>query len=146
MSAGTRDDVHVAATWVSVGADAALSRLADPLFVGRWALGAMGLRPSDEPQIGVGHSLFDGARILVRIVANAELRLIDYHVGRRKPLQPRIFIRVVDGRALGGDAGSCLVVMAAMRAADATDEGWIRTCKSHEVEILLIKARLECPD
>ncbi len=133
---------HQAAARVAVPSDFAFDRLSDAGFVGRWALGSMGLEPVGA---GVfrGCSLFDGSEAYVEIRAERALGLIDFHVGTKQVRRARIFIRVTPGSVLGMDAGECLVTMHALRAADAPDTGWARTCLSHEAEIMLIQAQLE---
>lgn len=134
--------VHVAATWARVGRGDAFAALSDAGFVGGWALGSMGLKPADEAGVFTGASIFDGARVRVRIVPDAALGLIDFHVGT-DTLSPRISIRVTDGPAIGGQPGECLIVMTALRAPGTGQESWDRTCACHEAEILMIRAHLE---
>lgn len=133
---------HQAAARVAVPSDYAFDRLSDARFVGRWALGSMGLAAVGE---GVfrGRSLFDGSDAFVEIKPERALGLIDFHVGTRKLRRPRIFMRVTPGPVLGIGGGECLVTLHALRAGDASDEVWARTCLTHEAEILLIKAQLE---
>jgi len=133
---------HQAAARVAVPSDFAFEQLSDAGFVGRWALGSMGLEPIGE---GVfrGRSLFDGSEAFVEIRAEPALGLIDFHVGTEKARQPRIFMRLTPGPVLGMGAGECLVTLHALRAGDAPDDRWARTCLTHEAEILLIKAQLE---
>jgi len=133
---------HQAAARVAVPSGFAFDRLSEAGFVGRWALGSMGLTDVGE---GVfrGHSLFDGSAAFVEIKPEPALGLIDFHVGSQKARRPRIFIRVTPGPVLGMGAGECLVTLHALRAVDAPDETWARTCLTHEAEILLIKAQLE---
>lgn len=133
---------HQAASRVAVPAGFAFDRLSDAGFVGQWALGSMGLEPVGD---GVfrGCSLFDGSAAFVEVRADRALGLIDFHVGTEQVRRPRIFIRVTPGAVLGLDEDACLVTLHALRAADAPDDRWARTCLTHEAEILLIKAQLE---
>lgn len=133
---------HQAATRVAVPAGFALDRLTDAAFVGRWALGSMGLESVDAG-VFKGRSLFDGGEAFVEIRAERALGLIDFHVGTPQLRRPRIFIRVTPGEVLGLPDSECLVTLHALRAADAPDERWARTCITHETEILLIKEQLE---
>lgn len=133
---------HQAAARVAVPSDFAFDRLSDAGFVGRWALGSMGLE-ADGAGVFRGRSLFDGSEAFVEIRAERGLGLIDFHVGTLQARQPRIFLRVTPGRVLGMDGGECLVTLHAMRAADAPEARWVRTCLTHEAEILLIQAQLE---
>lgn len=90
-----------------------------------------------------GCSLFDASEAYVEIRPEPALGLIDFHVGTREVRRPRIFIRITPGPVLGMGAGECLVTLHALRAGDAPDANWARTCLTHEAEILLIKAQLE---
>lgn len=136
------DHAHIASALVSVPAGFAFGRLADAAFVGGWSLGSMGLT---EVAAGVyrGVSMFDGSEAHVDIRPQPGLGLIDFGVGTAEVRVPRIFIRVTPGETLGHGAGTCLVTMTALRAADTPDDRWARTCTTHETEILLIKAQLE---
>jgi hypothetical protein len=137
-------DAHVAARWVAVPAARAFAALSDPVRVGRWSLGSLDLvAAGGEPGVHVGRSLLDGSATRVRIVPHAVLGIIDYHVGKDGPLRPRIFARVTDGAAIGGDPGHALVALVALRAPGGDPAAWARTCTLHEAEILLIQAQLE---
>lgn len=136
-------EAHLAAATVAVPADFALSRLSEAASVGQWALGSMDLAPTGQPGVWRGRSLFDGSESHVEISAHPDLGLIDYHVGTAEQRSPRIMIRVVPGFVIGLDANQCQVSMIAWRAVGATDATWLRTCTTHETEILLIKAQLE---
>ncbi|KPQ05678.1 MAG: hypothetical protein HLUCCA12_14300 [Rhodobacteraceae bacterium HLUCCA12] len=133
---------HQAAARVAVPANFAFEKLANAGFVGGWALGSMGLQAVAD---GVfrGQSLFDGSSAHVEIRPHPDQGLIDFHVGTAQSRKPRIFIRITDGAGLGFDSGACLVTMHALRANDAAEDTWARTCVSHEAEILLIKSQLE---
>lgn len=133
---------HQAAARVAVPSDFAFERLSDASFVGRWALGSMGLEAVGG---GVfrGHSLFDDSAAYVEIRAEQALGLIDFHVGTQQARLPRIFIRVTPGAVLGLGSDGCLITLHALRAGDAADARWARTCLTHETEILLIGAQLE---
>lgn len=136
-------EAHLAAATVAVPADFALARLSEAVFVGQWALGSMGLVPSGQPNVWRGRSLFDGSDAHVEIAAHPELGLIDYHVGTIERRSPRIMIRVVSGSVIGLDASHCRVSLIAWRAVGAAGAIWMRTCTTHETEVLLIKAQLE---
>ena len=135
-------DAHQAARWVDVPAPVAFRHLADPAFVGRWALGCLGLAATGTPDVFEGTSLFDGTRVRVRIAPREDCGVIDYFVGG-EVLRPRIMIRVVDGAAIGGPADACLVAMSAWHVPGTPPDTWSRTCTVHETEILLIKSQLE---
>ena len=140
----TADNIaHQAAAHVAVPADFALERLADPGFVGGWALGSMNLSRLGDSPVYRGHSLFDGSEAFVEIDAHPALGLIDYRVGTQEARSPRISIRIVPGGVVGLDEGRCLVVLMAWRVHATPADRWARTCRAHEAEILLLKGQLE---
>lgn len=134
---------HMAAARVAVPERFAFARLTEPAFVGGWALGSMGLAPTDLPGVHAGNSLFDGSQVHVAIEGHPGLGLIDYHVGDRDRRRPRICIRVTPGPVIDLPEASCLVAMMAWRAEGTEDARWARLCIAHEAEILLIKGQLE---
>ncbi len=135
---------HATTAQVAVPTATAFAYLADPLRLGRWALGAMHTRATDTAGVVQGESLFDGSRSLVRVDANPERGLIDYHLGDRPAgLAMRISARVLGGADFGFASDSCLVTLTAWRPASMDDARWQRLRACHEVEILLIKEQLE---
>ncbi|MCL4189616.1 MAG: hypothetical protein KJZ85_18605 [Rhodobacteraceae bacterium] len=134
---------HSAAVRIDVPAAAAFAALADPVRVGRWALGSAGMEATASPGVWRGRSLFDGAEAFVEIAAHPGLGLIDYHVGGPERRSPRIFIRVAPGPVAGLAEESCLVSMTAWRCAGMSEERWARLCTTHELEVLLLKAQTE---
>ena len=113
------------------------------LSAGRWSLGCMNTRPADSTGIYTGHSLFDGSQGWFTIDAHPELLLIDYRVGPKDALTPRISARIVRGETLGRPADLCVVTLMAWRTADMSEERWRRLCATHEAEVFLIKAQIE---
>ena len=134
---------HQASVQVEAPADFVFAQLSDGHKLGRWALGSMDLRPAGEPGLLRGVSLFDGAPHDVEIRPHASIGLIDFHVGPSGARVPRISIRVTPGRDWGLDEGSCLVAMSTWRAGWMDSSRWERTCKTHELEVLLFKAQIE---
>ncbi|MCC5988162.1 MAG: hypothetical protein JJT95_10810 [Pararhodobacter sp.] len=134
---------HQAAAHVAVPARFALERLADPGFVGGWALGSMNLSRLGDSSVYRGHSLFDGSEAFVEFQPHPGTGLIDYHVGTQEARSPRVSIRVVPGNVVGLDDGRCLVVLMAWRVHSTPYERWNRTCRAHEAEILILKGQLE---
>lgn len=128
---------HVAAT-----ADRAFAFMADPVRLGRWSLGCMDLV---EVGGGVhsGRSLFDGALGFLSIEADRPRWTIDYHVGPKDALKPRISARVVPGPVCGLGEDACYVTLIAWRDAAMGEERWRRLVATHEAEIWLIKAQIE---
>ncbi len=117
--------------------------LQEPMNLGKWALGCWDTRPTDEPGLYTGTSLFSGDKSFFRLSANKDLYLIDYLVGERDKLVPRISIRVIAGETVGSNDSCCLVTVDAWRDIAMNDERWRQLCISHETEILLIKALIE---
>ena len=134
---------HIASIAVRKSAEVVFAFMADPAKLDRWSFGTW------ETEIGAdglvtGTSIFDGARILVRIDADAEHFLIDYRLGLDpENLLPRINVRVVPGVNLGLDPKSCVLTFTAWRAAPMDDDRWRRLTASHEFEVVLIKNLLE---
>jgi len=134
---------HLASVRIEVPAATAFAALSDGRRLGRWALGSMDLVPADEPGLWTGKSLFDGSVVAVEIRPHPDLGLIDFHLGPAGARVPRVSIRVTPGPDWGLPADSCLVAMTTWRAGWMDDERWARTCKTHELEVLLFKAQIE---
>ncbi len=134
---------HMASSAIDAPEDFVFTHLADPVRLGRWALGCMDVTPTDDPRIFRGRSLFDGRDVFVEIETHRSLGLIDYHIGNKEVRAPRIFIRVAPGSLCGLSNTQCVVSMAAWRTADMDADRWRQLCRTHEVEILLIKSQIE---
>src|SRR5918993_2102050 len=131
---------HCASAHCQASPDAALAFLADGLALGRWALGCW---QTEAVGGGVvrGRSLFDDQPSWVRPVADAAAMTVTYHVGAAPDaLQPRIRARIEPG----ADTGSCRISLLASRG-DMDDDRWLRLVRCHELEVLLIQARLALP-
>lgn len=127
---------HVASAECAAAPDEALAFLADGLRLGEWALGAMRTQEV-APGVVRGFSLFDGSACLVRPVPDAAAATVTYHVGSRPAqLVPRIRAQVVPSPR------GCTVSLHAWRTPEMDDARWLRLVRCHEVEILLIQARL----
>jgi len=134
---------HLAATRIETTAEFAFAQLSDVAAIGKWALGSMNFRSTSLPEVWQGRSMFDGSDCFMEIRAYPELGLIDYHVGSVELRVPRISIRVTSGENWGIGDSACMVAMTTWRA-DAVDEaGWTRTCRMHDLEVLLFKAQVE---
>jgi hypothetical protein len=91
-----------------------------------------------------GTSLFDGATTFGRLVADPQLRIVDFEVGAEPAeLVRRISVRIVPGSDIGQDADSSLVVLTAWRTRAMDDERWRRLVVAHETEVLLLRRRIE---
>jgi hypothetical protein len=91
-----------------------------------------------------GRSLFDGSETTVRLARRPDVRLVDFSVGGRgdEPV-PRISARVTPGEVIGRTREECLVTLVAYRTAEMTAERWKRLQQAHDVEVRLLKARIE---
>ena len=118
-------------------------QLSDAVAVGRWALGSMNVIATPVQGIWHGRSLFDGSDCFFEIRAHHEHGLVDYHVGSMALRLPRVSIRVTPGETRGMEHDDCTAAMTTWRAAGLDHEGWLRTCRAHDVEVLLFKAQIE---
>lgn len=134
---------HSVSVLVSAPAERAYAYLMDGLELGRWALGSFDTREVEEGVVR-GVSLFDGQSCLVKPVGNPDTLRIEYHVGQdSRALVPRIVAQVVPGEHLGHEATSSVITLLAWRHRDMSDERWLQLQRCHEVEVLLIRSRLE---
>jgi hypothetical protein len=134
---------HCATAACNAPAEAAFAFLADAAKVGTWTLGSWAARPVDD-RVVRGTSLFDASEAYVRADADPTRLAVDFAIGDvRDELVPRITARVVPGPTLGLDKGQCVVTLLAWRTAAMSDERWQRLKASHDVEILLLRARIE---
>ncbi|MBC2835747.1 hypothetical protein [Paragemmobacter straminiformis] len=134
---------HLASVRLDVPFDHAFDCLSDGHRLGRWALGSMDLRPTGEPGLWRGTSLFDGSGAEVEIRPDRRLGLIDFYLGPAGARVPRVSIRVASGPDWGLPETACLVAMTTWRAGWMDDARWQRTCKTHELEVLLFKSQIE---
>ncbi|HWQ23323.1 MAG TPA: hypothetical protein VNK94_04380 [Gaiellaceae bacterium] len=139
----SNDLAHCAATLSAAPAEVAFAYLAEASNLGSWALGCWGATAVSEGLVR-GRSLYDGRETVVRAVPDPERLAVDFEVGdEASPLVRRIMARVVPGSELGSDPGHSLVILLAWRPAGMDDERWHRLVSSHEVEILLLRCRIE---
>ena len=134
---------HSVTALIEAPADRTFAFLADPLKVGNWALASMQAEPADEPGIYRGRSLFDGAQNHFAVTAHPQLLLVEYSVGAREALKPRIRAQVMRPENVGLAATSCYLTLTAWRPADMPAARWSRLCAAHNVEIWLIKEQVE---
>ena|SRR5690606_22889300 len=134
---------HCASALCPVSAETAYAFLLDGHKLGQWALGSFATI-EEQPGVFRGRSLFDDTTLLVRPVGNPQALRVDYHVGSTPSnLVPRITAMVVAGSTIGHEANVCQVNLLAWRNASMDDERWNQLVRAHELEILLIKARLK---
>lgn len=134
---------HRASIVCRVSADVALAFLADGLQLGQWAMGCWQTRSVGDGVVQ-GHSLFDDQPSWVRPVADAARLMVVYHVGGSpEALSPRISAVVEPGTAFGQGNDCCRISLLASRTPGMDDDRWLRLVRCHEVEVLLIHARLD---
>lgn len=128
---------------INVPWEKAYEYLETPLNLGKWALGSWETQVTDEKDLFYGTSIFDGELTYFRIKANKEFRLLDFFVGARGALQPRISARIIPGASYGQGDSFCLVTIDAWRDLGMNDDRWHQLCMCHETEITLLKALIE---
>jgi hypothetical protein len=134
---------HVASTEVKRPAAEVFAIMANARKLHRWSFGTWETEIAEDG-IVTGTSIFDGAKILVRIDADPARWSVDYWLGpERDKLAPRITVRVVPGERLGLGADACVLTFIAWRAAAMDDDRWRRLTASHEFEAVLLKNLIE---
>ncbi len=133
---------HCSSVICNVQAEVAYAFLLDGLQLGTWALGSFNTEKVG-PGVYRGRSLFDDAITFVRPVGDPQALRVEYHVGSKiDSLIPRISAVVVRGPDIGRPADTCQVNLLAWRHREMSEERWEQLVRSHEVEVLLIQARL----
>jgi len=136
---------HTTTILASVSSERVIAFLRAPEEVGTWALGTWDTRPVNGHEgVYVGRSLLDGAeQSFFRVAESDSAGTIDYEVGSAAgALAKRVSIKVVPGADFGHGPDTCLITLIGWRSKDMTDDRWRRLCAFHEVEILMIEARL----
>jgi hypothetical protein len=134
---------HTVTALIEAPAELTFALLCDPLQVGRWALASMQAEPAEHPGIYRGRSLFDGAQNHFAVTPHPQLLLVEYSVGPREALSPRIRAQVIRAESVGLGARSCYLTLTAWRPVDMPAARWSRLCAAHNVEIWLIKEQVE---
>ena len=137
------DVFHAASALVRAPAAEAYAYVADGLRQSQWAFGSW-----EREEVGDGlfrgRSLFDDAVTYVRLEPHPSLMLVDYHVG---PAPDRLLrvnaARVVAGPLLGHPSDTCVVSLMKWRTGGQTDEEWRQAVATFDVEIMVIRRRLE---
>lgn len=128
---------HSASVHCRASTQQALDFLCDGLALGQWALGCWQTEAVGGGMVR-GHSLFDDTPSWVRPVVDEARMTVSYHVGGAPDaLSPRIHA-VVEV-----DPDGCRISLHASRTPDMDDARWLRLVRCHELEVLLIQARLE---
>jgi hypothetical protein len=134
---------HSVTALIEAPADVTFAVLSDPLRVGKWALASMQAEPAEDPGIYRGRSLFDGGQNHFAVTAHPQLLLVEYSVGPREALTPRIRAQVIRAESVGLPPTNCYLTLTAWRPADMSAARWSRLCAAHNVEIWLIKELVE---
>jgi hypothetical protein len=134
---------HSVTALIEAPAELTFAFLADPLEVGNWALASMRAEPAEGSGLYRGRSLFDGVQNHFAVTAHPQLLLVEYSVGERDALAPRIRAQVIRSETVGLAATSCYLTLTAWRPADMPAARWSRLCAAHNVEIWLIKEQVE---
>ena len=103
----------------------------------------MQAEPADAEGIYRGRSLFDGEQNYFAVTAHPQLLLVEYSVGPRGALKPRIRAQVMRADDVGLATTNCYLTLTAWRPADMSAARWSRLCAAHNVEIWLIKEQVE---
>ncbi len=134
---------HITSAVCRVPAKVALAFLADGVHLGHWALGCWQTEPIGDGVVR-GHSHFDDQPGCVRPVMDEARMTVVYHIGATPDaLSPRISAVVEPAAGSDGAGASCRVSLLATRVPGMDDARWLRLMRCHEVEVLLIQARLE---
>ena len=135
--------IHATARMCKASVPAALDHLSTAKGMARWNLGMFDTTQEPDGLLS-GVSLFDGTQAYARAELDPHKGLVTYRIGAdRHRLVPRIQAQVVDGVALGYEAGLVLVSLQTWRHKDMDDARWLRLITTHETELDLIKAQLE---
>ena len=120
-----------------------LEFIANPENLSLWSFGTWSVE-IDETGLIHGKSIKDGSPILVRIRPHPDQLLVDYLIGTTPDaLQPRIYIRVLPGPAMGGHDGECALMMTALRSDGMDDDRWDGLKATHAFEVSLLKSAIE---
>ena len=134
---------HMTSVVIDITADTAFAYLSNPSNLQHWSFGTWETRELKDDLIE-GVSLFDGSKVLVSIDADSQRYSIDFLLGSdSETLVPRISARTVPGTHVGLAQDQCVLSLIAWRTEEMNDMRWRRLVASHELEVMLIKARLE---
>lgn len=144
MNASLYEDLcYVVTAEVAVPARFAFDYLADIGKLPEWAVGLVRPQPVDGKTM-TGEALFDGSKFAVRLDVDSTRLMVDYLIGPKvEAAVMRNSARVVPGENFDRGDQVCLVTLAAWRSAKAENRRWQRASALHDVEIHLIRERLE---
>jgi hypothetical protein len=134
---------HVATIRVDAAADDAFAYMKDTRNISEWALGA--LYPVEvTPETYVGDSMVDGQRVFIKVENDPQQKHIHFRTGPGwDRLEQQILCRIVKGDDANGGEGSSVLSLSAHRAAAMPLPRWQQLCASHEVEMFILKNRIE---
>jgi hypothetical protein len=134
---------HTISIELAVPAEKAFAFMANPVTLNRWSFGTWETS-LHEGGLVEGKSIFDGSTTWVRIEADPDRLIVDYHLGKhRDALTPRIMARVIPGDRMETGANTCVLTMVAWRTRSMAAERWQRLVASHEFEVFLLKSLIE---
>ena len=139
------DDIqsHITSITIDAPAELVFAFMSDAKKLDRWSFGTWETELHGDGLVE-GRAIFDGARTFVKIDADPDRFLIDYHLGTaRDQLTPRISVRVIPGSRLDLGPDQAVLTFIAWRPASMTDARWRRLTASHEFEVVLLKSLIE---
>ena len=141
MSAGQS---HITSIVVERPARQVFAFMADPAKLHRWSFGTWETEIADDGLV-TGTSIFDGARILVRIDADRGATVDRLQARQRSGKRWCRASRCGSCRARisGSMPEHCVLTFIAWRAAAMDDDRWRRLTASHEFEVVLLKNLIE---
>ena len=118
--------------------------MADPANLVLWSFGTWRTDIADDGLVH-GRSIFDGASIYLRIAADAENGIIDFHIGPDPgQLVRRIFAQVLLADAPDPDSSDQAdLLLIALRTEGMDEDRWDGLKVSHAFEVRLIKRLIE---
>ena len=133
---------HVTSIRIAAPVEAAFAFMSDARNISEWALGA--LHPVEaKPDAYIGNSMIDGQRVFVQVAAEPMLKHVEFRTGSGwDRLEQLILCRIVDDRAEDG-RDACILSLATQRLPSLPAQRWQQLCASHELEMFIIKNRIE---
>lgn len=129
---------HKVEARMSVSADTAFAYLSDAHNLVHWTFGAM--RPLEVHRDRCrSRSLLTGAMLDIAIAALPEERAVEF----RSWHQDRAHALIIRAIVTPSDERMCTICLEVLRPPDLEDEEWRLTCLAHELEIHILRNRLE---
>lgn len=121
-----------------VSADTALAYLADAHNLVQWTFGAMQAIDVHHDRCR-SHSLLSGALLDIALVVMPEERAVEFKSWR----QDRTHALIIRAFVTPSSEHACTICLEVIRPPQMTDEEWRLTCLAHELEIHILRNRLE---